>query len=412
MRKLKVAVALVLACLAVGLPAAQAPAPRVLAVGDIHGALDAFVEILQQARLLDANRKWVGGTATLVQTGDYTDRGAGVRAVMDLLMELEPQAAAARGRVITLLGNHEVMNLIGELRDVTPAIFATFADAQSEARRERAYREYVALAEARAKARPVVPAVYAVPREAWLAAHPPGWIEYREAFGPKGRYGSWLRKRKVSAVVDGTLFMHAGPDPATDVPIPQMESLVAEELERVDRFYQQLVDERLALPFFTLNEMLQVAAAEIRAVNAIAAAAKEKGEAANFAGFDLAVLREAAEVVTIGDWSLLSENGPLWYRGYAAAPEATLREPVAAFLTRNAIERIVVAHTPQQTRRITTRLAGSVVLIDTGMLTSAYKGRASALEITGGQLAAIYADGKIPLTASPQLEVGLQRQRE
>ncbi len=166
MRKLKVAVALVLACLAVGLPAAQAPAPRVLAVGDIHGALDAFVEILQQARLLDANRKWVGGTATLVQTGDYTDRGAGVRAVMDLLMELEPQAAAARGRVITLLGNHEVMNLIGELRDVTPAIFATFADAQSEARRERAYREYVALAEARAKARPVVPAVYAVAREA------------------------------------------------------------------------------------------------------------------------------------------------------------------------------------------------------------------------------------------------------
>ena len=409
MSQFRVAFAVALTCLAVGLPAAQSPPPRVLAVGDVHGALDAFVEILQKAQLLDANRKWAGGNATLVQTGDYTDRGTEVRAVIDLLMELEPQAAAARGRVITLLGNHEVMNMIGELRDATPAIFATFADAQSEARRERAYRDYVSLAEARAKVRATVPEVYTVPREAWIAAHPPGWIEYREAFGPKGRYGSWLRKRDVSTVVNGTLFMHAGPDPAVDVPIAQVESRVARELERVDRFYQQLVDKRLALPFFSLNEMLQVAAAEIRAVNAVAAAAKEKGEAPNFTGFDLEVLREAAEVVTISDWNLLDENGPLWYRGYAAAPEASLREPVAAFLARNQIQRIVVGHTPQQTRRITTRLAGSVVLIDTGMLASSYQGRASALEIVGDQLSAIYADGKMPLTASPQLEVALQR---
>ena len=402
-------VAAVMACLAVGLSAAQAPPSRVVAIGDIHGALDAFVEILQKARLIDNDRKWIGGNATLVQTGDYTDRGTGVRAVMDLLMDLEPQAAAAKGRVITLLGNHEVMNLIGELRDATPAIFATFADAQSEARRERAYREYASLAEARAKVRPTVPEVYTVAREAWMAAHPPGWIEYRESLGPKGRYGAWLRKRTVSATVNGTLFMHSGPDPAADVPIPQVESRVAKELERVDRFYQQLVDERLALPFFTMNEMLQVAAAEIRAVNAIAAAAKEKGEAPNFQGFDLDVLREAAEVVTIGEWNVLSENGPLWYRGYAAASEASLREPVAAFLTRNKLQRVVVAHTPQQTRRITTRLGGSVILIDTGMLASAYQGRASALEIVGEQLSAIYADGTLPLTTSPQLEVALQR---
>ena len=144
-------------------------------------------------------------------------------------------------------------------------------------------------------------------------------------------------------MINGTLFMHSGPDPAADVPIAQVEGRVAKEVERVDRFYQQLVDKRLALPFFTLNEMLQVAAAEIRAVNAIAAAAKEKGEAPNFTGFDLDVLREAAEVVTISDWNLLDENGPLWYRGYATAPEASLREPVAAFLARNKIRRIVVA---------------------------------------------------------------------
>jgi hypothetical protein len=203
--------------------------------------------------------------------------------------------------------------------------------------------------------------------------------------------------------------MHAGPDPATDPQVSEVESRVANELERVDRFYQRLVDKRLALPFFTLNEMLQVAAAEIRAVNEIAAAAKEKGEAPDFTGFDLDVLREGAEVIAIGDWYLLAESGPLWYRGYAAAPEASLREPVATFLARNKVQRLVVGHTPQQTRRIVTRLGGSVVLIDTGMLTSSYQGRASALEIVGAQLTAIYPDGRMPLTTGPQLEVALQR---
>ena len=37
------------------------------------------------------------------------------------------------------------------------------------------------------------------------------------------------------------------------------------------------------------------------------------------------------------------------------------------------------------------------MLIDTGMLTSVYKGRASALEIVGNQLTAYYTDGKVEL---------------
>ena len=242
-----------------------------------------------------------------------------------------------------------------------------------------------------------------------MDAHPLGWLEYREALGPTGHYGQWLRKRAVSATINGTLFMHAGPNPETDIPIPQIEKRVEAEIARVDRFYERLVDQRLALPFFTMNEMLQVAAGEIGAVNATAAAAKEKGEAPDFRGFDLETLREAAEVVTIGEWNLLAGNGPLWYRGYAAAPEASLRAPVAAFLTRNDLRRIVVAHSPQRDRRISSRLGGSVVLIDTGMLASTYQGRASALEIVGDTLTAIYSDGRVPLPAAPQLDVVLQR---
>ena len=124
------------------------------------------------------------------------------------------------------------------------------------------------------------------------------------------------------------------------------------------------------------------------------------------------LLKLAAEVVKIGDWHLLKENGPLWYRGYAAAPEAALREPVAAFFARNDISRIVVGHTPTTERRIVVRLGGSIVVIDTGMLATAYKGRASALEIAGTQLTAIYTDARVPLETRPSAALARQGERE
>ena len=73
--------------------AQQPPAPvcgittaeRVVAVGDVHGAYDAFVAILKAAGILDARERWAGGRAVLVQTGDVLDRGADSRKVMDLL---------------------------------------------------------------------------------------------------------------------------------------------------------------------------------------------------------------------------------------------------------------------------------------------------------------------------------------
>src|SRR5688572_810604 len=76
---------------------AQGPA-RLVAIGDIHGEIDGFKRILQAAGLADATGRWTGGRTHLIQTGDYTDRGAGTRAVLDLLMRLEPQAKSAGGR--------------------------------------------------------------------------------------------------------------------------------------------------------------------------------------------------------------------------------------------------------------------------------------------------------------------------
>ena len=193
-------VALVLALALLWAPAhplvAQGAA-RIVAIGDIHGEIEGFKNILKAAGLTDANGRWSGGRTQLIQTGDYTDRGTGTRAVMDLLMALEPQARSAGGRAFALLGNHEVMNLIGDTRDVTREIFATFATADSEKRRLAAFEDYTKLAAAKTAKGEPVPAVYSQTREAWLTTHPPGYVEYREAFAPRGKYGAWLRDKPI-----------------------------------------------------------------------------------------------------------------------------------------------------------------------------------------------------------------------
>src|SRR3989442_13695252 len=115
-RPVFIRVVLIITC-AVLLLGAAAPTPqRVVAVGDIHGDLDAFVGILQKARLIDPSRRWSGGNTIFVQTGDMLDRGPQSRAVMDLLMSLQRDAARQSGRGIVLMGNHEARNIFGDLR--------------------------------------------------------------------------------------------------------------------------------------------------------------------------------------------------------------------------------------------------------------------------------------------------------
>ena len=91
----------------------------VVAIGDVHGDFDDFVAILQHTGLIDKQNHWTGGKTTFVQVGDLLDRGPKPREVMDLMMALEKEAAQAGGRVVSLLGNHEMMNIMGDLRYVT-----------------------------------------------------------------------------------------------------------------------------------------------------------------------------------------------------------------------------------------------------------------------------------------------------
>jgi hypothetical protein len=170
---------------------------RIVAVGDAHGAYESFVQVLQAAGLLDSgSKKWIGGTAHLVQTGDVLDRGPDSRKILDLLRSLTPQAAAAGGAVHELLGNHEEMRMVGDYRYTTPGEYAAFATAES-----RTVRQDLADAsppDSRAE----------------ILDQPLGKIEMARAFAPGGVYGAYLRRLPAVVRLNGILFLHGGISPA------------------------------------------------------------------------------------------------------------------------------------------------------------------------------------------------------
>lgn len=400
MRRAALLLAVVLVAEPLGPLTAQGFA-RIVAIGDIHGSIDGFKSILKVTGLADANGKWTGGRTQLIQTGDYMDRGAGTRAVLDLLMALEPQAKDAGGRAFALLGNHEVMNLIGDLRDVTPEIYATFADAESEKRRQRAWDEYAKLAVSKKDKGEPVPTAYEQTREAWLAAHPPGYVEYKAAMAPKGKYGAWLRGKPIVTVVDGNIFMHAGiPPDNAPAKIEDLNTQSRDEIRRLDQFLDRLINLKLATREFSLQEVFQVASGEIALANARMAAAQAEGQEPDRGKLNVPLLLEAQEILKIDSWQAVNPNGALWYRGLSTEADDPAGGPFAALLTKYGAKRFVTGHTPQAGRSITVRFGGRAVLIDTGMLTSFYKGRASALEVDGEKLTAFYEEGRVPLSST------------
>ena len=396
-----------------GVPAprsvAQSSAPsRIVAIGDIHGDFDAFRGILEHAGIIDAAGRWVAGATTLVIAGDFTDRGPKVRAVMDLLMDLEERATAG-GHVVVLLGNHETMNLMGDGQDVRPAIYATFADEQSEQRRQAAYEAYVKLCATRSLQLPrPVPRIYQPANKGdWMDAHPPGFVEYREAFGPQGRYGRWLRAKPVLVRLGDTVFLHGGLHP--DFSPRRLEDVnkqVLAEIKRFDDFRSLMVDRKLMLPFFTLQEMLAVAQAELEAGRSAARreTAGERAAPGELNPPDNPDPLGLAGLLRIGTWSIFNGNGPLWFRGFATWSTAEGTPQMAKLLQRYNVAHFVVGHTPPSPMRITPRFSAAVFLIDTGMLSSYFRGGvASALEIRDGRFTAIYADQRTTL-----LEAGAQ----
>jgi hypothetical protein len=350
---------------------------RIVAVGDVHGNLDGLTAILQKSGLIDRANHWIGGRATLVQLGDMVDRGARSRAVLDFLMALQREAPQKGGSVRISLGNHEVMNIMGDLRYVVPGDYEAFVDNRSEQRRNSAFRDYSRLEARNGRV---------ADEAAWMKAHPLGFVEHREAFGPRGKYGKWLRTLPAVNKVGDTIFLHGGIDPALNAQsIDQINSAIISEIFLFDKITRYMIDNNLALPFFTIEEFLGFADAEVKRIQ-LKLPAEQTEE-------DRARIQILQGLLQFQNWLSVHDNGPLWFRGYdrwSEEEEAGRLAPLAQLL---GAKRFVVGHTIQPNGGVRGRFGGMVFLIDTGML----RGSVSALEIRDGRIRALYMDREMDL---------------
>lgn len=333
MHKLAQWLFLVAAALAVALQSgglAQSPVSpeRIVAIGDLHGDFEAWDETAQAAGLIDEDGIWRGGETVLVQLGDLTDRGPDSLKIIRHLQRLTQQADKAGGQVIVLLGNHEAMNVTGDLRYVHPGEYEAFRDRNSKRRRDatwRANREQIEAAYAALE--PPFEAKDAKKR--WYAQTPLGMLEHRKAWKPGGELAEWAATLPAVVKVGDTLFVHGGLS--------------------IERGLRQIGD-----------------------INA--------------------AIRSALAADQTTDQSALDDPlGPLWYRGNvmrseAEVPRAALPEELAQVLAWHGAARMVVGHTPSL-EGIATSENGRVIRVDTGS-SSFYGGPRSYLEIRGKKLVA------------------------
>ena len=164
-----------------GIPSRFEQPQRLIAIGDVHGDLDATKRALRLAGAIDSEDRWIGGELVVVQTGDQLDRGDDEQAIMDLFELLIIQAKEAGGAFHVLNGNHELMNARLDLRYVTPGGFKDFEDALEVDLNATELESYEPQKRARVA-----------------------------AFRPGGVYAQKLARRNTVVVVGDTVFAHGG----------------------------------------------------------------------------------------------------------------------------------------------------------------------------------------------------------
>jgi len=342
---------------------------RIVAVSDVHGAYDALVATLQVAEVIDDELSWSGGNTHFVITGDLLDRGPDSRLAMDLIMRLEMEAPQAGGRVHQLLGNHEVMNLIGDLRYVSDEEYAAFLDIESTDEREYWYREFQ-------RSKPVDSDEEAI-RFEFNEKAPPGYFGHRRAFRRDGIYGRWLLQKPIMVVINDTVFVHGGIPPyVAEHGITGINVGLKNDLHEYVTTRELLTDAAILSPIVAFKEAHLEFAASLNS-------GQLKGD----------LVYAAKSLGDLTNSPLHRPTGPTWYRGTATCGPLIEGDRLNDALEELGATRVVIGHTPTVTRRVQQRMDGRIVEIDTGMLKANYQGSGNALVIENDELSVVNQDG-------------------
>ncbi len=354
---------------------------RIVAIGDIHGAYDKLVSLLRGADVVDDGLSWMGGRTHLVMCGDLIHRGPKDREVLDLIIRLQEEAKSAGGRVHAILGNHEALTLIRDLRYVDEKSYADFIPEENRDDRREAWERFWIAHQKRGIGRPEI-------RAAFDTAHPPGYFGRLREFSPEGRYGRWLLDLLAVVKINGILFVHGGLTKET----------AALGLEEINRRVQGSL-----LRFIKSSRLIEPHAGGAGTFEEIFKVVRAILKGTYKGSISKEMIAAARDLAGLLDSPVLSPEGPLWYRGNSLENEQIERRgELIPALEAFGAESIVVGHTPTESGRITSRFNGRVFRADVGM---GY-GREPFCLVLEGKRAAVFnpATGSLetPVAENPQ----------
>ncbi len=178
---------------------------KLVILSDIEGNFNAFSDLLKSTRVVDENLNWQFGEGHLVLLGDFFDRGNQVTECLWLIYKLEQEAAKTGGKVHFILGNHETMNLEGDLRYVHYKYFANAIEFNKD---------------------------------------------YNSFFNENTFLGKWLRTKNVAVQIGRTLFVHGGISPQFAVKNIDLPTLNERARKNLGVPLDSLVNDTIAVAIF------------------------------------------------------------------------------------------------------------------------------------------------------------------
>ncbi|MBV1908908.1 MAG: metallophosphoesterase [Kangiellaceae bacterium] len=317
-------------------------ASDIFVVGDIHGAFDSIESTLKNSQLIDENNNWSGEQAHFVSLGDLMDRGPSSRKVLDLFMKLQTQASAAGGGFHVVLGNHEVMNLVGDLRYLSLEEINEFSVDETSQQRDSAFLDFLKSAQAKNAKEP---------RSEFDKLYPAGYFARRHAFSEEGRYGKWLLNLPFVIQINDQLFAHGGLSELTNK-------------YSLQEFNQHAME---GLKSYLTKWKTLSANSELSSLTPF----KKRKNLVDKIKLDSEIKKSFIDST---EHFILSLQGPTWYRGNAQCHPYFEQDLLKKALDNWQAKHLWVGHTTSNTRTPLTRLGGLLTIMDTGMLKAYYHG--------------------------------------